>query len=838
MHRPRRTLTALTALAALAAPPILAPAAWCQEAATDSIPMQHALAIEPVGVAARSAIHTDAIERLIVEGKWTTPTEGGEVRRPDGSKATWKWREVDNAGWMIHTGYISWTVHLDHDAIMMLDASGHSLVYINGERRTGDPYQYGNLSLPVSLHAGDNELLFYVSRDRLYAVLTRPKADVFFDLRDTTLPDLLRGDEAMQSHPALGGLVVVNPSPKEWLGAVTVGSEAGQAATTRVGPIPPLSLRKVAVEFPLPESLDGFDTVKYSVFLTNGGDFDAPRIDYDKTLLALNVRDAMDHHIRTFISDVDGSVQMFSVRPSSTPGDNQALFLSLHGAGVYAPSQSASYAAKDWGDVVAATNRRQYGFDWEDWGRMDAIEVLDEASRLFRPDPNRIYLTGHSMGGHGTWQVSAQFPDRFAAIGASAGWVSFWSYTGATAFDESTPIGMMMARATLPSDTLALSRNYLQYGVYVLHGDADDNVPVEQARQMRAHLATYHGDFAYYERPGAGHWWGNACVDWPPMFDFFRDHVRRAPEQVWHVEFVTANPSISSTAQWVTIKQQQQSLVRSSVVFDLKAGERRIVGTTENVRRMVFDLDLLRQSLKPDDTSSKLTITLDGSEVECDLKSSKIVEIRLLHAGNTWSLETGPIPSTEKRPGRAGPFKEAFRNRMIFVYGTRGTAEENAWSLAKARSDAETFFYRGNGAVDVWADWEFNLTRMSGRNVILYGNADTNAAWSNLLAGSPIQVRRGEVSCGDRIIKGDDLACVLTYPNATDDQSLVAVVCGSGLAGSRLTDRFTYFVSGVHYPDWYIARPDILSKGIEGVVGAGFFDQAWQLDPESSAWAK
>ena len=32
------------------------------------------------------------------------------------------------------------------------------------------------------------------------------------------------------------------------------------------------------------------------------------------------------------------------------------------------------------------------------------------------------------MGGHGTWHIGATFPDLFAAIGPSAGWLSYWSY--------------------------------------------------------------------------------------------------------------------------------------------------------------------------------------------------------------------------------------------------------------------------------------------------------------------------------------------------------------------------------------------------------------------------
>ncbi len=807
--------------------------AMAQPAGDVPIALKEALVIEPVGVAQRSPIHTDAIEKMIVEGTWTPPRAGGKIRKPDGGEATWAQQQADAAGWIIHQGYISWKVHLDADAIMMLDASGHSLIYVNGMMRTGDPYEYGNLSLPVSLHAGENELLFYCSRGRMRASLSKPKAEVFLDLRDATLPDVLRSD-ARQS--LMGGVVLVNATKQSWTGDIEV-AQGGVVSHQSIGTVAPLSMRKVAVAFGAPDLAASADKVEYTLRAIHQRDRGASYSEVEPAVVSLNVRSAGEHHIRTFISDIDGSVQMYSVLPSSSPGDGQALFLTLHGAGVHAPSQSGSYAAKDWGTVVAPTNRRQFGFDWEDWGRLDAMEVLDEAVRIFRPDLDRIYLTGHSMGGHGTWQVGAQFPDRFAAIGPSAGWVSFWSYTGASAFDASDPIGAIMARAALLSDTLALSPNYRQLGVYVLHGDADDNVPVEQARQMRSHLATYHADFAYYERAGAGHWWGSPCVDWPPMFDFFRNHVRPSPQHVRHVQFISANPSISSRSQWVIIEQQQRSLLASSVDLNLVLGSRHVTGSTVNIRRIAFDGPLLREAFGESQETTSIVISLDGSDIECDLGARNDGLIHLVRDGSGWTRSSGP-PTDEKRIGRSGPFKDAFRNRMVFVYGTRGSGEEALWNLSKARCDAETFFYRGNGSVDIISDVEYNLGAFSGRNVILYGNADTNLAWSKVLADSPIQVRRGELTCGDRTLNGDDLACVFAYPNAQDPDSLVAAVSGTGLPGCRLTDRFTYFVSGVHYPDWYIAGPEVLTEGIDGVIGAGFFDQQWQLDPEQSGWRR
>ena len=114
--------------------------------------------------------------------------------------------------------------------------------------------------------------------------------------------------------------------------------------------------------------------------------------------------------------------------------------------------------------------------------------------------------------------------------------------------------------------------------------------------------------------------------------------------------------------------------------------------------------------------------------------------------------------------------------------------------------------------------------------------ADTNGAWQALLGDCPLGVFRDRVEVFDRTIEGEDLACVLTYPRPDSDRALVAVVAGTGLIGSRLTDRLPYFVSGVQYPDWTVLDPEMLSRGIEGVRAAGFFGSDWDLETGETEW--
>ena len=124
----------------------------------------------------------------------------------------------------------------------------------------------------------------------------------------------------------------------------------------------------------------------------------------------------------------------------------------------------------------------------------------------------------------------------------------------------------------------------------------------------------------------------------------------------------------------------------------------------------------------------------------------------------------------------------------------------------------------------------------SSRNLILYGNAECNAAWAPLLGRSPVQVHRGRVRVGDRELVGDDLGCLFLQPHPRDDGALVGVVGGSGMAGMRVTERMPYFLSGSGFPDCLIIGAELPAKGIEGVRAAGFFGQDWQVATGEFVW--
>jgi hypothetical protein len=171
---------------------------------------------------------------------------------------------------------------------------------------------------------------------------------------------------------------------------------------------------------------------------------------------------------------------------------------------------------------------------------------------------------------------------------------------------------------------------------------------------------------------------------------------------------------------------------------------------------------------------------------------------------------------------------------MVFVYGTKGTEEENAWMKNKATYDAETWYYRGNGAVDIIADVAFDSAKYAQRGIILFGNMTTNSAAAMLLRDCPVQVSRGVAQVGEQRWTGEDLGAYYVWPNAASTFSSVALIGGTGLKGMHAADANQYFAGGSGFPDYMIFSLDMLEKGDAGVKTTGFFTNKWTLGEDSA----
>ena len=141
-------------------------------------------------------------------------------------------------------------------------------------------------------------------------------------------------------------------------------------------------------------------------------------------------------------------------------------------------------------------------------GRM-ALKCVEEASRQYRCDPERVYLTGLSLGGQGAWHLAASLPDTFAAVVPICGFAELGESTG-------------MAEKLAPNLTKA--------PIWCFHGEADVNVPVTKAREMVMAVRKAGGKVEYTECKGLDHnVWDRAYGD-PELWKWLFSQKRAAPK--------------------------------------------------------------------------------------------------------------------------------------------------------------------------------------------------------------------------------------------------------------------------------------------------------------------
>ncbi len=771
--------------------------------------------------------------------------KGGDVFDINHSGKELKWKEINvdktNSfnGSNLRSSYVYLTYKSSSEKKVLFEASGHSLLLINGLPHEGDHYDFGYNLIPVQLKKGTNIFIMKVGRfPRIRARLLKTHRDIEFTTRDLTFPDLLT-EEPGEYHAAIR---IIN-NTDNWLKNYAILSEVlGSEISSDIPNIAPMSVRKVPFKIKTTSGMEVDKSFNLHLALKNNK---GKLIVSQKT--NINSKSKFKKHKKTFISDIDGSVQYYSVAPSTDHNTkSQSFFLSVHGASVEAVNQANAYEQKDWGNLVAPTNRRPFGFAWEDWGRLDALEVLADAKDIFKPDPKRIYLTGHSMGGHGTWYLGATYPDKFAAIAPCAGYPDLLLYRngflskmlemplerlkkmGFTAKDVErlkteyipTQVENMIKRAGTPSRTLQLIRNYLHFGVYVLHGEIDNVVPTDIARDMRKRLGTYHDDFSYYEYPNGKHWYGNHSVDYPPLFDFFKYRTIKDAKDIKKLEFFTGSPGVSATSNFITIHQQEKPFEVSSFKFDKEKG---VNITTKNIS--LLEVDMKDQS----DTIQKIQI--DTTVLQISPKS----KIFLKKNNGVWEVTSSPSLK-EKGPHRNGGFKDAFRNNMVFVYATKGSVEENDWYYNRARFDAETFWYRANGSIEMVKDIDFKPAKYPNRNIIIYGNKNNNRAWDKLLKNSPIQVTNNEVRFGNKKLSGDQWGMYFIVPRPDSDFASIGVVTATGEKGRKAAYMNHYLVNGTTFPDVLLFDDRVLLDGESKVKCAGFFGNDWSIENGDFEW--
>jgi predicted peptidase len=144
---------------------------------------------------------------------------------------------------------------------------------------------------------------------------------------------------------------------------------------------------------------------------------------------------------------------------------------------------------------------------WQLEGGRAALTALDKSIKEFKGDRSRVYLTGLSAGGNGSWYLASQHPDRFAALVVVCGFISeFKGRTSGVQYPALAP-------ASAPDPYAFIAKRVSTLPIWIFHGDADQSVSVEESRKMAAALKGIGVNVQYTELPGVDH---NA---WDPAYE-------------------------------------------------------------------------------------------------------------------------------------------------------------------------------------------------------------------------------------------------------------------------------------------------------------------------------
>ena len=140
------------------------------------------------------------------------------------------------------------------------------------------------------------------------------------------------------------------------------------------------------------------------------------------------------------------------------------------------------------------------------WDNDALLALLDDVIARHRVDTNRIYLTGLSMGGFGSWSLAARYPERFAAVAPICG--------------GGERIDVMLAGRSKAEALKTL-------GVWAFHGAKDPTVPLEESQKMVAAFkkaGCQEVELSVY--PEAGHDSWTETYNNPKLFEWFLKHAR------------------------------------------------------------------------------------------------------------------------------------------------------------------------------------------------------------------------------------------------------------------------------------------------------------------------
>ena len=446
-----------------------------------------------------------------------------------------------------------------------------------------------------------------------------------------------------------------------------------------------------------------------------------------------------------------------------------------------------------------------------DMGEDDVMRVIDWAMKRYPIDPDRISITGMSMGGIASAAVALRHPDRFAAAEPLCGYHSYFVRRD-IAGRPMRPWEQILAEER---SNVSWAYNGEHLPLYVVHGtldlpEANSGVLIRRYDEL--------GYSVEHEHPTLGHNVWQTTYEGLKGVHWLLSH-RRDPHPR-DVRFRTVRLRDADDA-WVHIEE----LLAADVWGELEArvpSRGTIVVATKGIAALHFDRDP-----QLTDERGPLAVSIDGTTVHFAADEPAVLH---LDEGR-WKAGAAVHAGLYKHGELTGPIRDAYHAPLLFVYGaddpTQARANEevaHAWAADGAgiavhypvMSDAE-FFAQAESLANE-------------RALFLVGNAKSNRVLRALEPALPVRVDGSAVLMGADRIEGAEVGAAFVVPNPRRPDRYLVVVEGADAAGTWRSLSLPSLL-----PDFVVydarvapARGQML-LGAGSVRAAGFFKNDWSL---------
>jgi dienelactone hydrolase len=552
----------------------------------------------------------------------------------------------------------------------------------------------------------------------------------------------------------------------------------------------------------------------------------SPLMEYDEMMLerkGQTGRIRPDGFVRlAYRDDVDGSPQYCrAYLPADyDPAKKWPLVIQMHGYNGANPVYVRWWAADDrhagvdtefssHQSVIYIEPHGRGNVQYLGMGDSDVVHAIAEAKRLFNVDEDRVYLTGDSMGGWGTWNISSRHPDMFAAIAPVFGGSDYHSEMSEEDLAKLSPLDRFLDEK---HSSWSMAEGLLNIPIFVHHGDLDQAVNVDYSRWGVRLLQRWGYDVRYQEYPGRIHEAlesqnGNMSIEW------FLQH-RRNPNPR-HVRIRSAELR-NAKAYWAHVLQQASPL--AFMVVDVEVVDRNLIRLdTENV----LDIELSPSAVlvNPD---KPVKVVWNGDAHEMSLQNGKL----RLTSGD---YKPAALHKNERLPGSTADF--TFTPFAIVV----GTISKDPEMMALCRQKADIL-------IGVWREWQKQEPRvfkdteikdadMAMYSLLLIGGPDANRVTAKLASKLPLQISTDSIVIDGKAFPVKDAAVQMIYPNPLNPERYVWIAAATSTDGMyfsepNLQNRYDwdYIIMDGHVPAYKQSATSQQTR-----VVSGMFDYNWRF---------